>query len=60
MNTFSSIFLALLVGLFVGYSFGWSRAHKVIAIECERLGGFFVGKKIFRCQSIEKAKEVGL
>lgn len=40
-----------MLGIRVGYEY----AHIVVAAECERLGGFFVGKKVFKCNAIEKA-----
>ena len=41
--------LALLGLLCVGGLIGWLHAHTVIARECERLGGFYVGDRKFRC-----------
>lgn len=32
---------------------GWFYAHKVIADECEKLGGFYVGSVVYRCIKIE-------
>ena len=37
-----------ILGICIGVYFGWASAHYHIAAECERLGGFFVGKKIFK------------
>lgn len=48
--------LALGIGLFVGCAIGWIFAHQTIATECERLGSFYVGKKVFHCTKVE-AKE---
>lgn len=28
---------------------GWVYAHQTVAAECERLGGFFVGKTRYKC-----------
>ena len=42
-------FLLFLIGVFIGIYFGWVVAHYTIAEECRRLGGFFVGKSIFKC-----------
>jgi len=42
--------------LFVGYFFGWRSAHITVAMECERLGSFFVGKKVFKCVSITEVQ----
>lgn len=41
------------VALFIGRNWGWREAHVTIAAECETNGGFFVGKKVFRCARIE-------
>ena len=58
MNTQSgSAFLGCLAVLMVLAFIGnavWVSAHRTIAVECERLGAFYVGDKVFTCQ--EKAK----
>ena len=41
--------VALLVGYAVGHNIGWHSAHRTVATECERLGAFYVGDKVFRC-----------
>lgn len=33
---------------------GWAWAHKTVAIECEQLGSFYDGNKVFECR--EKSK----
>lgn len=48
-------FLVGVLSFLVGVGFGWVMAHEEIASECERLGGFFVGKKGFRCTAITGA-----
>lgn len=35
---------------------GWRYAHITIATECERLGGFFVDSKTYRCVEIQEEK----
>ena len=30
--------------------FGWAIAHSTVAAECEKLGGFYVGKQVYECQ----------
>lgn len=48
-------FFALLAFV-AGVAFGWGWAHQTVAAECERLGGFFVGQKVYRCAPpVEKA-----
>lgn len=42
----------LLVGILVGAWFGWTTAHIVVAEECDRLGGFFVGRRTFKCHEV--------
>ena len=41
------------VALFIGWKWGWRQAHITVALECERNGGFFVGKKVFKCTAIK-------
>ena len=45
-------------GLFIAFSIwymvGWINAHKTVATECERLGKFFVGKKVYECTLIKE------
>lgn len=45
---------AMMIALILGYTAGWSHAHKTVATECERLGSFYVGDKAFHCNSIEE------
>lgn len=40
-------------GYFIGWGSGWKSAHISIAKECERLGGFFVKNKTFKCTEIK-------
>lgn len=46
-----------LVLIWVGYQLGWMSAHKMVAVECERLGAFFVGKRVYKCVEIATAPE---
>lgn len=39
-----------LICLWLGYQVGWTDAHTTVAKECDRLGGFYVGKKVYRCE----------
>lgn len=42
--------LAVFIVIFsIGWYFGYAYAHLVVAVECDRLGGFYVGKRVFRC-----------
>ena len=53
--------LALLGLIWIGWLIDWWHAHAALAAECERLGGFFVGKRVFKCMEITpvaEAKEV--
>lgn len=42
-----------LLGFIVAWFICHSYTHIMIANECERLGGFFVGNKTYKCVSIE-------
>ena len=46
----------ILLCALIGYWIGWVHAHHTVADECERLGGFYVGKKIFKCEKVESRK----
>lgn len=41
-----------LIGIIIGWCVGWLVAHFTIATECKRLGGFYVGKKVYKCTEI--------
>lgn len=47
------ILFFVLLGLVVGYHMGWRSAHITIALECQRLGKFFVGKTTYKCTEID-------
>jgi len=47
--------LLMLACVWIGYRVGWVCAHIAIGMECERLGGFFVGEKIYKCHLQENA-----
>lgn len=49
--------LLLVIGLLIGYSVGWKNAHKTVATECQRLGSFYVGNKVFKCVEIEEKQK---
>lgn len=44
------------MAIVVAYYLGFAVAHHTIAMECERLGGFFVGKKVYKCVGVENSK----
>ncbi|MDD2722197.1 MAG: hypothetical protein PHH47_12915 [Gallionella sp.] len=48
------IILALCVGFLIGRWVGWISAHQMVANECHKLGGFFVGDSIFKCVEVIK------
>lgn len=43
-------FLVALVITAVGVLVGYAEAHSTVARECERLGAFYVGDKVFECK----------
>ena len=42
------------LGLVIGYWLGYASAHADVARECERLGGFYVGKTVYKCTKVEQ------
>lgn len=46
------LFIGLLC-LLVGYRAGYEIAHMTIARECERLGGFYVDSKTYKCHLVQ-------
>lgn len=46
-----------LLALVVGVVIGWAQAHRMVAAECERLGSFFVGEKVYRCVAVESKRK---
>lgn len=47
----------VLLGIVVGVWLGWNTAHVTVAVECEKLGGFYVGKQVFRCVEVKHADQ---
>lgn len=41
------------MGFSSGHRKGWIEAHLTVADECEKLGKFYVGKKVFTCTKSE-------
>nr|CDS55673.1 hypothetical protein SYMBAF_100015 [Serratia symbiotica] len=58
LGTFILGSLAVIV-ILLSYRLGWESAHLEVARECERLGKFYVGKKIFHCNLIRMVNENG-
>lgn len=46
--------LLLVIGFGFGHLSGWLKAHRMIAKECECLGGFFVGEQVYECTKVDK------
>lgn len=46
-----------LICLIVGWLAGWLIAHKTVAVECERLGGFYYNEKTFKCVEINERRK---
>lgn len=47
---------AFILGVVVGllcFHWGYEHAHRTVAAECERLGGFFVERTVYRCYAIK-------
>lgn len=55
MTWIGGVLICLLAA--VSYRFGYEVAHSTIAIECERLGSFYVGNKTYKCIEIIDAKD---
>ena len=51
-------FITAIIFYIIGHSAGWISAHSTVATECERLGRFYVGERVFECVKItEQPKE---
>ena len=37
----------------ISFWLGWQKAHSDIADEIDKLGGFFAGKRVFKCVGIK-------
>lgn len=48
--------MTFIAGLWLGHQNGWIDAHRTIARECERLGGFYVNNKTYKCTQIKDGK----
>ena len=47
----------LLFGWMCGHTEGWRKAHRAIASECKKLGGFYVLDEVYHCTKIELKEE---
>lgn len=45
----ANFILNFIIGGLVGLLIGWIIAHSIVSIECDKLGGFYVGDKIYYC-----------
>lgn len=46
------VVVVAIVCFLIGMTFGWGDAHRTVAKECERLGGFYVGKDVYKCVKV--------
>ena len=46
--------LLIVFGILAGILFGWVFAHETVAADCDRLGGFYAGTKVYECKRTEK------
>jgi len=49
------VFFVLNLAVF-SYFLGDAIAHSTIATECERLGGFYVGNKTYKCVEVKHSE----
>jgi hypothetical protein len=42
--------------LAAGFLFGWICGHSKVAEECDRLGSFYVGSKVYQCSRVVSKK----
>lgn len=52
--------LTAVIAALVGYNSGWIRAHRTVLTECERLGSFYVGTTVVKCESITRLAKAEL
>lgn len=46
----AKIVATILVTAFITWHLAWAAAHNTIATECEKLGSFYVGDKVYVCK----------
>lgn len=47
----------LLAAFAGGLGVGWFDAHYTVATECEKLGRFYVGERVFECRRVSAGGE---
>lgn len=52
-----NIAIGIIIGL-AGFVVGWVFAHETISKECDRLGSFYVGSKVYQCSRVVSKKGV--
>ena len=50
----SYLVLIIITVAFFMYEVGFAAAHQEIKTECNKLGGFFVGDNIFKCERVSQ------
>ena len=57
----TNLIIGLLIGGIAAWYLGVKYAHVMISLECERLGGFFFGSKVYKCVAVfEQQAESGV
>ena len=52
--------LTAIIAILIGYNTGWIRAHMVVLAGCEKLGSFYVGSTVVKCESITRLAKAEL
>lgn len=47
------VLIIIIVAIFM-YEVGFAAAHQEVKTECDKLGGFFVGDNIFKCERVSQ------
>lgn len=48
--------MAIMISLMIGTWFGYGYSHKILATDCTKMGGFYVGTKTYNCSLVKKVK----
>lgn len=51
------VLIVFMGSLWLGYKWGWVAAHITVARECEKLGGFYVNNKTYKCTEVKEELE---